>query len=204
MASTLKINNIEPASGTGITLNPTTTVINGTTLTVNATTTTLPTGKKLVVTDSGGVVAPDMVVQAVTTNGNQSQSSSASGSWVASPIPAQSITTKFANSKILINFTAGVWRTATNQYLGLRIKGGPTGSATTVRGQWGDLYNPVASGDICWEVPLNCTYTAGAAGQYDHTFEIYPNGGGTWFPNNGSGGGSPTHRWTCTLWEIAQ
>ena len=61
MASTLKINNIEPASGTGITLNPTTTVINGTTLTVNATTTTLPTGKKLVGTDAQSIVAPDMV-----------------------------------------------------------------------------------------------------------------------------------------------
>ena len=58
--STLFVNNLNTASGSTI---------------------TVPTGKKLIVTDSAGLIAPDMVIQCVTANGSQTNNSSAS-SWV--------------------------------------------------------------------------------------------------------------------------
>ena len=60
MASTLKINNLDTASGSTI---------------------TVPTGKKLVVTDAGGVVAPNQIIQTTQKANAASHSNSSPGNW---------------------------------------------------------------------------------------------------------------------------
>ena len=84
--STLFVNNLNTASGTTI---------------------TVPTGKKLVVTDSGGVTAPGMVLQTLN-NQHTGQESTASGSFVATSLNL-SITPKFNTSKILVKFSLPVY-----------------------------------------------------------------------------------------------
>ena len=83
MASTLKINNLDTASGTDI---------------------TIPTGKKLVVTDTGGVKLPGGIVQVVRSIvNNPSSTQTSSTSYIAvNSAPEVSITPKFAGSLIMI------------------------------------------------------------------------------------------------------
>ena len=83
MASTLKINNLDTASGTEI---------------------TIPTGKKLVVTDTGGVKLPRGIVQVVRSIvNNPSSTQTSSTSYIAvNSAPEVSITPKFAGSLIMI------------------------------------------------------------------------------------------------------
>ena len=83
MASTLKINNLDTASGTDI---------------------TIPTGKKLVVTDTGGVKLPGGIVQVVrSVVNNPSSTQTSSTSYIAvNSAPEVSITPKFAGSLIMI------------------------------------------------------------------------------------------------------
>ena len=83
MASTLKINNLDTASGTEI---------------------TIPTGKKLVVTDTGGVKLPGGIVQVVRSIvNNPSSTQTSSTSYIAvNSAPEVSITPKFAGSLIMI------------------------------------------------------------------------------------------------------
>ena len=82
--STLFVNNLNTASGSTI---------------------TVPTGKKLVVTDAGGISAPGMIVQVARTyNASSSHISTASTSLVASGIQC-SLTPKFSNSLILVDFS---------------------------------------------------------------------------------------------------
>ena len=81
--STLFVNNLNTASGTDI---------------------TVPTGKKLVVTDTGGLAVPGTVVQVVQGHALGSVTSD-TGSFVESGIDVN-ITPKFASSKIFIQATA--------------------------------------------------------------------------------------------------
>ena len=187
MASTLKINNLDTASGS--------------TLTVNATTTSFPTGKKLIVTDSAGLIAPDMVIQCVTANGSQTNNSSAS-SWVTLTNPKCDITTKRASSKLVVQLTCAVWRSDSGNYFGVRAYGGPSGSASS-RATWGDGY--MNGANIAWDTTYQHTYTANSTpGVHENYYQIYPNGASMWFPNNAGAFGSPSHRWSMTVWEIAQ
>ena len=84
--STLFVNNLNTASGSTI---------------------TVPTGKKLVGTDSGGISAPGMIVQVAMTESHGVTLTTQSESMVATGITA-TITPKFSSSKILIvcSFTA--------------------------------------------------------------------------------------------------
>ena len=79
MASTLKVNTLESASGTDI---------------------TVPTGKKIVVTDAGGMRVPGTIIQVIETTGNTlSQLSTTTNTRVG---VESSITPKASNSKIIV------------------------------------------------------------------------------------------------------
>ena len=80
MASTLKINNIDTASGSTI---------------------TIPTGKQLIVTDKGGIRVPDAVIQVVQ-NSTTVQLSQGGTSYADTNLTA-SITPKYNTSKILVS-----------------------------------------------------------------------------------------------------
>lgn len=83
--STLYVNNIDTESGTDI---------------------TIPTGKKLVVTDEGGLAVPGTVVQVVQSTNTQNIVIGSTG-FIATHLQAD-ITPKFATSKILIMVNGGV------------------------------------------------------------------------------------------------
>ena len=101
MASTLKINNLDSASGTTI---------------------TIPTGKTLVGTDTGSVKVPKMVVQMVT---NTSTSTVNATSTSDVDLITVSITPKYSNSVIHIEGYIGHMNTtvgSSNAYSTMRIK----------------------------------------------------------------------------------
>lgn len=94
MTSTLKINNLDTASGTTI---------------------TIPTGKSLVGTDIASIYAPDMVVQiARGSTSTITRTASSSDSYVPTNVTA-TITPKFANSLIIPHY---VFSANTNQSVG--------------------------------------------------------------------------------------
>ena len=97
MASTLKINNLDTASGTDI---------------------TIPTGKKLVVTDTGGVKVPGTIVQVQTTQAHHNGITDlTTQTFAAIAGMSVTITPKFANSKILIRSQMSYWfSTDANNY----------------------------------------------------------------------------------------
>ena len=81
MASTLKINNLDTASGTTI---------------------TVPTGKQIVGTDTGSFIAPGQIVQIVThRHGDLPQHNSSSWTEISSNYRV-TITPKYSNSKIVL------------------------------------------------------------------------------------------------------
>ena len=178
--STLFVNNLNTASGSTI---------------------TVPTGKQVIVTDSAGLIAPDMVIQCVTSNGSQTNNSSAS-SWVTLTNPKCDITTKRASSKLVVQLTCAVWRSGSSNYFGVRAYGGPSGSASS-RATWGDGY--FQTNAISWDTTYQHSYTADSTpGVHVNYYQIYANGASMWFPNNSSTFGTPSHKWAMTVWEIAQ
>ena len=80
--STLFVNNLNTASGSTI---------------------TVPTGKKLVVTDAGGVQVPHMIGQMVQSGAISSHSNSASATW-ANTNYTLAITPTATSSKVLVHF----------------------------------------------------------------------------------------------------
>ena len=101
MASTLKINNLDTASGTTI---------------------TVPTGKVLAVTDTGGLKVPGTIVQVTDeTRSNDLQITiNNSSSNTAITAITTTITPKFAGSKILINMHTQIYGPS-GQYLAVMI-----------------------------------------------------------------------------------
>jgi len=79
MASTLKINNLDTASGSTI---------------------TIPTGKQVVITDQGGLRVPGTVIQVVE-NGSTTQFSQGGTSFADTNLTC-TITPKYSNSKVLV------------------------------------------------------------------------------------------------------
>ena len=79
MASTLKINNLDTASGTTI---------------------TIPTGKQVIITDEGGLRVPGTVIQVVE-NGSTTQFSQGGASFADTNLTC-TITPKYSNSKVLV------------------------------------------------------------------------------------------------------
>jgi len=86
MASTLKINNLDTASGTTI---------------------TIPTGKTLVGTDTGTLRSPGTPIQIVTATGGGDTTISTGNTWTNSSLQI-TITPKLASSKIHVMFTQPV------------------------------------------------------------------------------------------------
>ena len=161
---------------------------------------TVPTGQKIVATDSASVIAPDMVIQCVTGNGNQTNTSSGAA-WVTATGVEKTITTKQANSKLVVQLSVAVWRSNATGYFGVRAYGGPQGGSHSIVGLWGDGY--LSGSNIAWDTTYQHTYNAGAVGTYENYYQFHPNSAGMWFPNNAPTYG-PTHRWSITIWEIAQ
>ena len=95
--STLFVNNLNTASGTDI---------------------TIPTGKKLVATDTGGVKVPGTIVQVQTTQAHYSGITDlTTQTFAAIAGMSVTITPKFANSKILIRSQMSFWfSTDANNY----------------------------------------------------------------------------------------
>ena len=89
--STLFVNNLNTASGTDI---------------------TIPTGKKLVVTDTGGLTAPGTVIQVVNSS-YSTQTSSSSSSFADTGLTA-SITPTASSSKVLVIIQVASCFTTTN------------------------------------------------------------------------------------------
>ena len=107
MASTLKINNIDTASGSTI---------------------TIPTGKQLIVTDAGAVRVPGTVLQVVNAEKlDTAATNSAMPSWVDTGLSC-TITPKASNSKILVHvdYAGGVTTGAFNYMRVVRNVGGGT------------------------------------------------------------------------------
>ena len=97
--STLFVNNLNTASGTTI---------------------TVPTGKKLVVTDGGGLRVPGTVIQTLHGNMNAVNVSSTT----MADIGTLSITPKYNNSKILVTFLTHIYVTenASDAWRGTNIR----------------------------------------------------------------------------------
>tara|TARA_Y100001937_G_scaffold83837_1_gene113431 strand:- start:416 stop:985 length:570 start_codon:yes stop_codon:yes gene_type:complete len=188
--STLAVNQITTQTGSTITVNSD----------INSSNITVPTTKKLIGTDSGSIVSPDMVIQCVTAGGSDTFNTSSS-SWVQAPVSCN-ITTKEANSKLLVQATVAVWRSSSGNYFGVRSRNGPQGGSIASPATWGDGY--MSSGNISWDTTYQHMYTAGAVGVYTNYYEVYANGASLWFPNNSGSYGSSPHRWHMTIWEIAQ
>ena len=81
MASTLKINNLDTASGSTI---------------------TVPTGKQVIVTDEGGLRVPGTIIQVISAQGNTT--ASISGTTITAGGVTASITPKSTSSKIFITY----------------------------------------------------------------------------------------------------
>ena len=150
MASTLKINNLDTASGTTI---------------------TIPTGKTLVGTDSGSVKAPGTVIQVVHNKvPHTGGATTTSASLVDSGLFVE-ITPKYSNSKILVTYHQHFYNYGGGADSGaafvLQRRTSPSGSFT-------ELEAGVESAGT------SATYMAGdgnseLAGRYSDTFLDTPN-----------------------------
>lgn len=159
----------------------------------------IPSGQKVIATNSGAFVSPGQIVQEVFFTGSDNATSSAS-SWVQSAVAA-SITPKYSTSIIMGFATVNVWRSSTNGYFGVKVVN--TGGNTSEPAIYADGYFN-ASGAVSWDTPYQWKYVAGSTSAITSTFYYYPNGGAVWFPNNSTSFGSTPNRWSIRLTEVAQ
>ena len=119
MTSTLKVNTLESASGTTI---------------------TVPTGKKIVGTDTASIYAPGTCVQMVSLSDTTvTRAASSSTSFVASNI-TNTITPKFSNSKIIARVATSINNNtnSANSIVVTFYRKIGTGSFSNIRsGDWG-------------------------------------------------------------------
>lgn len=105
--STLFVNNLTTASGSTI---------------------TVPTGKKIIVTDAGALTAPGMILQTVRSE-YRTYATIASSSFSATGLTG-TITPKFSNSKILISlFVNGLFKNNNGQFMALSLYKGTSSIA---------------------------------------------------------------------------
>ena len=189
MASTLKINNLDTASGTTI---------------------TIPTGKTLVGTDSGSVKAPGTVIQVQTNifnteTGTTSNSFSATGGTVT-------ITPKYATSHILVGVQGILYLFGNSQTAepraGLKLYrsegGGSDVEIKSFLDSGGYTVKHEYSANNHWEsVPLYLTYKHDVDTTLEVVYKLY-------FSNAANTGlvrfcqGSANNSLTMTAMEIAQ
>ena len=110
--STLFVNNLNTASGTTI---------------------TVPTGKKLVVTDSASIVAPEQIIQVTQKANAAAHSNSSPGNW-ADTNYQHTITPVYSNSKVEITFNIPFRLNGSSTYLrgAIRIYRDISGGASTL------------------------------------------------------------------------
>ena len=166
---------------------------------VNANKILIPSGQTLSVVDglSSDAMPAGSVIQVVHGKGSDTFTSSGSA-WVTTPV-AFSITPKYSNSKIIGIAQVNVWRSSTAAYFGVRVVN--SGGNTLTPATYGDGYFN-ASGGMSWDTTYQFSYIAGSTNTITSTFQLHPNGGGSWFPNNAPTF-SPDSRWSFSLWEIA-
>ena len=174
MTSTLKVNTLESASGTDI---------------------TIPTGKKLVVTDNGGIDAPGMIVNVATehTDGNTIVSST---SYITTNLQI-TYTPKKAGNLIIIQSNMGTDTNAAGRSQRVTIfrdstdlgDGGGLGSGTQQYAEGGRLFS---SGNV---IAVDSNVTASA-----RTYSVQIKSGGS-YNTEGDGTGG---RKTMIITEIAQ
>ena len=123
MASTLKINNLDTASGTTI---------------------TVPTGKQLIATDTGGLKAPGTIVQ-ITNGVLKTRAQTASTSSTSTGLTA-SITPKFSTSKVLVQVTGG-WGIDEHNLCKFQLyRGGSNIISGTSGNNWGIFQHQITGG----------------------------------------------------------
>ena len=150
---------------------------------------------------SGATLPAGSVLQVVENSGATTLTSSSS-SWVTTPVVG-TITPQFSTSLIVGVATVAVWRSSYAAYFGVRaVNSGGNTNQVMARG---DGYN-YSGGSFAWDTTYPFSYTAGSTSAITTTFQIYPNGGASWFPNDASSFSSETNfqRWHVRLMEIAQ
>jgi hypothetical protein len=141
---------------------------------------------------------PGHIIQRVTASGTNTFTSS-STSFVTTVVNG-TITPRYSNSIIHGRAVVPMWRTSNGSYIGVRVVN--SGGNTNQVAAWGDSYFS-ASGALTWQAVFEFKYTAGSTSAITSTFDINPNGGGTWFPNDASVFAGQTNfiRWYLTLQE---
>jgi len=187
--------------------------------TASGTDITIPTGKKLVVTDTGGVKLPGSIVQVIRgIQNNPSSTQTSSTSYIAiNDAPTVTITPKFANSLIMV-YCGGPMAhyNATSNYgpvynIGRTVAGGSVAMVDTTGPLHGIHKNDQTAGH--WEDHIvnyqYCdapSYTLGQALTYRMYARKTTRGADTW-PNHhggiGSHGPSSSSLYTICM-EIAQ
>ena len=140
------------------------------------------------------------VLQVVENSGSNTFSSSAS-SWVTTPVTG-TITPLSSTSLIIGVATVAVWRSSSGSYFGVRaVNSGGNTNQVMARGD-GYMYGS----SISWDTTYPFSYTAGSTSAITTTFQINPQGGGSYFPNDASTftGETNFQRWHVRLMEIAQ
>ena len=189
--STLFVNNLNTASGSTI---------------------TVPTGKKLVGTDGGGISAPGMVVQTVKAITTTDTAVTTSGSFVDIPASQCSITSKLANSSFLYQATISAEGDASSNFntfqrMVYTVNGGSTVQHTSTR-----TFNFTAVLDSMGTVNNHISYlfdglTEGAGTVFVFAFQHRQNTTGSYhfnqqsLTNQPSGTSNMSH---ITVQEIAQ
>lgn len=182
MASILNVDQINNAAGTSA-------------VTIDASTghATFPNGMTLPAGVGG------KVLQVAENSGSNTFSSSAS-SWVTTPVTG-TITPLSSTSLIIGVATVAVWRSSVG-YFGVRaVNSGGNTSQVMARG---DGY--ISGASISWDTTYPFSYTAGSTSAITTTFQLHPNGGASYFPNDASTftGETNFQRWHVRLMEIAQ
>jgi hypothetical protein len=156
----------------------------------NTNTVSIPSGQTL--------HAPGHVIHCEQQKGNNTFTSSGSA-WVNSGV-IFNYTPKRSDSLIVCQVQVAVWRSATSgAYFGVRVVN--SGGNTSTPATYGDGYSQTSH--MCWDTNYQFSYISGTTSQVTHTFQIHPNGGAMWFPNNGPAH-SPDSRWVATITEVAQ
>ena len=154
MASTLKINNLDTASGTTI---------------------TIPTGKQIVGTDTNSIKAPDMIVQVIHHTHATTVTSASNGTWVASGTTL-AFTPKYANSDLYIYVKIGAEAYgASNQGVGYRIQK----DGSTVYDNDYALYHSSSNDQRIDQVPIIHYEAAGNTNARTYTLDVRVRGVGT-------------------------
>ena len=190
MASTLKINNLDTASGSTI---------------------TVPTGKVVVGTDGGTFKSPGQIIQTVhsTSATWTPRFTTSSGSYVTTG-HAVTITPKYSNSLILHNYSISSHVNAVNKYIYLAVhKSAGTGAGVLMQTESATGIVNGGSGDNAQPWLMNvCTgiaETAGTTSAITYTLHCKTSGSATGYIGWSSSYSSPSQN-SCgyTIMEIAQ